>query len=142
MWEVEYTDEFGAWWETLTDEEQETVADAVEALQRHGPVLGRPFVDTIKSSRHPNMKELRPRRGNIRILFAFDPRRIAILLIGGDKSGQWEEWYRRMIPIADRLYDEHLETLRKEKHHEWPPQLPEASGQDCGRSRAPGAPGE
>jgi hypothetical protein len=114
MWEVEYTDEFGAWWETLTEGEQETVADAVEALQRRGPALGRPFVDTIKSSRHPNMKELRPRRGNIRILFAFDPRRIALLLIGGDKSGEWEEWYRRMLPLADRLYDEHLEALRQE----------------------------
>jgi hypothetical protein len=60
------------------------------------------------------MKELRPRRGHFRILFAFDPRRIAILLIGGDKSGQWEEWYRRMIPHADRLYDEHLATLHQE----------------------------
>jgi len=114
MWEVEYTDEFGAWWENLTDEEQETVTDAVDALQLHGPALGRPFVDTIKGSHHSNMKELRPRRGNIRVLFAFDPRRTAILLLGGDKTGRWEAWYQRMIPIADRLYDEHLASLRQE----------------------------
>jgi hypothetical protein len=111
VWEVEYTDEFGAWWESLTQEQQDTVTDAVEALQLHGPALGRPFVDTIRSSKHRNMKELRPRRGNIRILFAFDPRRIALLLIGGDKTGRWKEWYQRMLPVADRLYDEHLQSL-------------------------------
>jgi hypothetical protein len=60
------------------------------------------------------MKELRPRGGNLRVLFAFDPRRMAILLIGGDKTNRWETWYRDVIPIADKLYDEHLEILRKE----------------------------
>jgi hypothetical protein len=60
------------------------------------------------------MKELRPRGGNIRILFAFDPLRTAILLIGGDKTGAWNEWYARMIPVADDLYDEHLAELCKE----------------------------
>ena len=58
--------------------------------------------------------ELRPRGGNLRILFAFDPRRMAILLIGGDKTNRWEAWYREFIPIADGLYDEHLDMLRKE----------------------------
>jgi hypothetical protein len=60
------------------------------------------------------MKELRPPAGNIRILFAFDPLRVAILLIGGDKTNQWTAWYDRMLPVADALYDEHLETLRRE----------------------------
>jgi hypothetical protein len=60
------------------------------------------------------MKELRPRKGYIRILFAFDPRRTAILFIGGDKSGQWTTWYERMIPVADRLYDDYLATLQRE----------------------------
>ena len=60
------------------------------------------------------MKELRPRGGNLRILFAFDPHRMAILLIGGDKTGQWNTWYERMIPIADDLYDEHLDSLKRE----------------------------
>lgn len=71
-------------------------------------------MDTIASSRHANMKELRPLATDIRILFAFDPRRMAILLLGGDKSGQWERWYKVNVPIADALYDEHIEALRKE----------------------------
>jgi hypothetical protein len=60
------------------------------------------------------MKELRPIGGSLRILFAFDPRRMVILLIGGDKTNRWQAWYREFIPIADRLYDEHLETLETE----------------------------
>ena len=60
------------------------------------------------------MKELRPLGTNIRVLFAFDPRRMAILLIGGDKTDRWSEFYEEMIPIADDLYDEHLEELREE----------------------------
>ena len=113
-WEVEYTDQFGNWFENLDEDQQESVVIAVEVLQGHGPGLGRPLVDTIKGSRHANMKELRPRRGNLRILFAFDPRRMAILLIGGDKTSRWQAWYQDIIPLADRLCDEHLETLRKE----------------------------
>ncbi|MFN8232680.1 MAG: type II toxin-antitoxin system RelE/ParE family toxin [Actinomycetota bacterium] len=87
---------------------------AVEFLEERGPALGRPFVDTIKSSRHANMKELIPMASNIRVLFAFDPRRTAILLIGGDKSDRWDEWYREMVPMADDLYDEHLRALEEE----------------------------
>jgi hypothetical protein len=60
------------------------------------------------------MKELRPPVGNVRILFAFDPRRPAILLIGGDKTDRWNDWYDTMIPVADQLYDDHLRTLREE----------------------------
>ncbi len=76
--------------------------------------MGRPFVDTVKGSRHSHMKELRPVGRYIRILFAFDPRRAAILLIGGDKKGRWQDWYDVMIPWADDLYDEHLAILREE----------------------------
>jgi hypothetical protein len=90
------------------------VTAAVEALEDRGPALGRPFVDAIHTSRHANMKELRPRGGHIRVMFAFDPRRTAILLIGGDKSGQWESWYEEMVPIADALYDQHLLAIEKE----------------------------
>lgn len=114
MWEVEYTDELGEWWETLTEREQDTIYDAVAALQLHGPALGRPLVDTIKASRYSHMKELRPRSGNMRILFAFDPRRTAILLLGGDKTNRWDDWYKKMIPLADKLYDEHLRALHEE----------------------------
>ena len=113
-WDVEYTDQFGDWFGNLKEAEQESVVIAVEILQVQGPGLGRPFVDTIKGSRHANMKELRPRRGTLRILFAFDPRRMAILLVGGDKTNRWQAWYRENISIADQLYEEHLETLEKE----------------------------
>lgn len=116
-WDVEYTDEFGNWWDSLTADEQDAIDAVVEFLSEVGPTLGRPLVDTIQGSRHPNMKELRPLIGNLRILFAFDPRRSAILLIGGDKTNQWSAWYREMIPIADQLYDEHLEDLRRNGSH-------------------------
>lgn len=111
MWEVEYTDQFESWWDELNDGEQERITAAVELLEQHGPSLGRPIVDTLEGSRHSNMKELRPPGGSIRILFAFDPRRTAILLFGGDKSGQWSAWYAEAIPAADRLYDMHLDAL-------------------------------
>jgi hypothetical protein len=113
-WEVEYTNQFGEWWDDLTEEEQEAVTAAVNVLQRGGPSLGRPLVDTIKQSRHKNMKELIPPASDIRVLFAFDPRRAAILLIGGDKSGEWSAWYDRMVPVADGLFDEHLRELESE----------------------------
>lgn len=115
MWEIEYTDEFGHWWNPLDEAEQESVAASVELLRHLGPNLPRPHADTLKGSRHGNMKELRTQHQGrpLRTLFAFDPRRFAILLIGGDKTGD-DRFYERMIPRADNLYDEHLETLRKE----------------------------
>ena len=111
MWEVEYTDQFEEWWTSLSEFEQEALTAAVEALEDRGPALGRPFVDQIKTSRHQNMKELRPRGGNLRVMFAFDPRRTGILLIGGDKTGEWESWYRQMVPIADDLLDQHIAEI-------------------------------
>jgi hypothetical protein len=115
MWEVEYTHEFERWWNELNEDEQESIAASVELLRQLGPNLSRPHVDTLKGSKHSNMKELRTQhRGRpFRTLFAFDPRRSAILLIGGDKTGE-SRFYQQMIPLADRLYDEHLESLRKE----------------------------
>lgn len=112
-WQVEYTDQFQAWWMRLAQPERDALDQAVIKLEEFGPALGRPFVDTIQDSRHPNMKELRPRGGYIRVLFAFDPRRMAILLIGGDKAGRWQAWYREMIPVADDLYDEHLREIQE-----------------------------
>jgi hypothetical protein len=113
-WDIEHTDEFEEWWAELSEEDQEAIDVAVGQLETKGPTLGRPFVDQIKSSRYKNMKELIPLASDIRILFAFDPRRIAILLIAGNKSGEWEEWYKTLVPKADRLFDEHLETLERE----------------------------
>ena len=84
-------------------------------LAEHGPGLKRPVVAEILSSRHSRMKELRvSRAGALRVLFAFDPRRHAILLLGGDKTGQWSEWYETAIPVADELHDTHLEELKAE----------------------------
>lgn len=115
VWEVEFTDEFGEWWRSLSVAQQEALDDRVMLLAEAGPGLKRPTVGEIKSSRHVNMKELRTSQGDaMRVLFAFDPRRHAILLIGGDKSGQWKQWYRTAIPAADDLYDTHLAELADE----------------------------
>jgi len=116
MWEVEFTDEFERWWNSLDTAEQESLAASVELLRQLGPHLSRPHADVLKGSKHSNMKELRTQHQGrpLRTLFAFDPRRCAILLIGGDKTGD-DRFYERMIPLADRRYDEHLEQLRKEK---------------------------
>jgi hypothetical protein len=113
-WDIEYTDEFEAWWLGLSIDDQARIDAAVDALSTGGPALGRPWVESIHSSRHPNMKELRPRGGYIRVLFAFDPRRTAILLIAGDKQHEWAVWYQRMVPVADQLFDTHIQTLREE----------------------------
>ena len=115
MWEVEFTDEFEDWWQTLTETEQECLMASVRLLEELGPQLPRPHADTVKGSRHGHMKELRTQcQGRpIRTFFAFDPRRSAILLIGGDKTGD-DRFYDRMIPIADDLYDTHLRLLTEE----------------------------
>lgn len=112
MYEVEVTDGFRDWYEQLSEREQIAVGEAVAVLQAAGPGLGRPLVDSLRGSRHSNLKELR--RGTVRILFAFDPRSVAILLIGGDKRGNWSTFYIEAIAAADELYDEHLLTLRFE----------------------------
>jgi hypothetical protein len=114
-WDVEYTDEFGDWWSTLSDAEQESLAASVQLLEQRGPNLGFPHSSGINGSRHSHMRELRTQHeGNpYRTLYAFDPRRSAILLIGGDKTGD-DRWYDVHVPIADRLYDEHMEQLREE----------------------------
>lgn len=115
MWGVEYTSEFEVWWSSLDADEQDSVAVSVNLLRDFGPQLSRPHADTLTGSRHANMKELRTQhRGRpLRILFAFDPRRCAILLIGGDKTGD-KRFYERMIPIADQLLDDHLQSLENE----------------------------
>ncbi|MDA8140609.1 MAG: type II toxin-antitoxin system RelE/ParE family toxin [Desulfobacteraceae bacterium] len=114
-WEIEYTDEFGQWWDGLSEGEQESVRATVKLLGAFGPQLRFPHSSDITASRHGNMRELRIQHSGrpYRVLYAFDPRRCAILLIGGDKTGK-DRWYEKYVPIADRLYNEHLETLRRE----------------------------
>lgn len=115
MWEID-SDLVEEWLLALDDVSYEQVVAALKILESDGPGLGRPLVDTIKASRHKNMKELRPGssgRSEVRILFIFDPKRRAILLIAGDKQGQWQKWYRKNIPVGDDRYDEHLRRLNE-----------------------------
>jgi hypothetical protein len=114
-WEVEYTDEFGVWWEALSSDEQGRIDASVRLLEEYGPALDHPHTSSVSQSRHQKMRELRIQIGGrpFRVLYAFDPNRAAILLLGGDKTGN-ERWYEVHVPIADRLYDEHIEGLRKE----------------------------
>ena len=113
--DVEYTDEFGAWWMTLREAEQEDVSAYVALLEDRDVRLGHPFSSGINGSRHRHMRELRVQSGGhpIRVFYAFDPRRMAVLLIGGDKTGN-DRFYETFVPVADRLYDDHLEELGKE----------------------------
>ncbi len=115
MWEIEYTDQFEQWWQTLTEREQIDLVATVGLLEQLGPQLSRPYADTVKGSKHLNMKELRTQSSGrpLRTLYAFDPQRRAILLIGGDKTGD-SRFYEKMIPLADHLYDEHIQELKNE----------------------------
>jgi len=110
-WLVSLHPEVAKWTETLDDADYQRVLAALEALAVDGPALGRPFVDTVVGSRYPNMKELRPRGGALRLLFAFDPLRQAIVLTAGDKTNRWNEWYRENIPIADERFERHLDGV-------------------------------
>jgi hypothetical protein len=114
-WDVEYTDEFEGWWAGLDADQQESVAASVGLIEALGPHVPFPYSSGIESSRHGRMRELRVQHSGapFRILYAFDPRRTAILLVGGNKAGM-DRFYESMIPLADRLYDEHLESLRAE----------------------------
>jgi len=107
-WDVRLLDDVEAWLLGLDDDSYDLVAAAIDKLADDGPTLGRPLVDLVKGSRHHNMKELRPGStgsSEIRVLFIFDPHRRAVLLVGGDKSGDWNSWYVRNIKIADDRYD-------------------------------------
>lgn len=113
-WEVELSDEARAWFMALDPSDTRAISAAIDRLAEHGPALGRPTVDSIKGSRHSNLKELRSHGGHLRALFAFDPRRTAIVLLGGDKRGDWRGWYERKVPHADDLYDHYLNELKRE----------------------------
>jgi hypothetical protein len=114
-WNVEYTDEWRDWFDRLDESAQDVVSVAVGLLERAGPMLPYPHSSNIIGSRHAHMRELRIQSGGrpFRCLYALDPRRTAILLLGGDKTGS-RRWYAEHVPRADRLYDEHIEALRRE----------------------------
>src|SRR5215467_8675123 len=108
------TPEVRAWLHDLRKRDRASaiqVGQAIGMLLEAGPDLGRPLADRIHHSRLPNLKELRPgsaRRSEIRILYIFDPRRKAVLLVAGDKAGQWEAWYKKAIPLAEERYETYL----------------------------------
>ncbi len=114
-WQVEYTDQFKEWWDTLSEEQQEDLVATVELLMKCGPTLPYPYSSGIAISRHTHMRELRTQSGGepLRTFYAFDPKRASILLIGGIKTGN-NRFYEEYVPIADRLYDDHLDELRQE----------------------------
>lgn len=115
-WEVEFTGLFETWWNSLSEDEQVEISAKAELLQERGPTLPRPHADVISTSRHANMKELRGRveERHLRVLYAFDPRRTALLLLGGDKTGD-PNWYEKFVPIADDLFDQHLRQLERKR---------------------------
>lgn len=115
-WEID-VELIDDWLKAVDEGTYDQVISALRILIELGPGLGRPLVDSIVGSRHKNMKELRPGsagRSEVRILFAFDSKRRAILLLAGDKQGAWARWYRKNIPVADDRYDEHVEKLKKD----------------------------
>ena len=114
-YDVEYTDEFETWWNGLTVREQEDVRPVVRLLEERGIRLGHPYSSKVKGSRHGRMRELRIQSGGrpIRVFYAFDPRRTAILLIGGHKREQGQ-FYQRYMWRADAIYDRYLQQLRRE----------------------------
>lgn len=119
MWDIEYS-YITDWLNELDNKTVAAIFAALELLQREGPNLGRPLVDTLKGTKINNLKELRPAsvgRTEIRIIFAFDPYRQAIMLLGGDKSkgktgrAKWSGWYKSAIPTAEKIYLDHLKHL-------------------------------
>lgn len=121
MWEIATTDEFDGWFSALDEDGQTEVIAKVELLRLFGPRLRRPHADTLSGSRHSNMKELRADTKDqvLRIAFAFDPDRSAILLLGDNKSGiSQKRFYKALIARADTLFDWHLVQLAARKKDE------------------------
>ncbi len=113
MWEVEFTDAFEKWWLTLTEQERDDATAIIELLEEKGAHLPYPYSSGIEGSKFSHMRELRVQTHGdpLRVFYAFDPRRAAVLLIGGIKTGNEKRFYKKYIPWADKLYEEHLENL-------------------------------
>jgi hypothetical protein len=116
-WSAERTAEFDRWWQMLTDSEQRKLVASVEALQELGPSAGRPALQHEGVASLRALYRVNQCTQTMRIFFAFDPRRVAILLIGGDKAGKTKRFYKRMIPAADRIFDRHLRTTTEDDRH-------------------------
>ena len=112
-WSIAFHPEVLNWIKKLNTSDYLKVRIALEMLEVEGPMLHRPLVDHVKGSSFKNMKELRPRGGYLRLLFAFDPNRSAIFLVAGDKRNNWNEWYEKNLPIADQRFREHLKSIER-----------------------------
>jgi hypothetical protein len=112
-WEIYIVNEVREWIDGLDELTSSRVVAAIDQLAEYGPGLGRPLVDTIHGSALANLKELRP--GTVRILFAFDPWRSSILLVAGDKAGQWNSWYPEAIALAEQRYERYLKERAQER---------------------------
>ena len=112
VWEIEHTDEFEKWLLAEGPKVQEKIRAHVRLLADQGPNLRHPYSSGINGSKHGAMRELRVqiKSDPYRVLYAFDPKRAAILLLGGNKGGD-DDWYDKNVPIADRLFDKHLRDL-------------------------------
>jgi hypothetical protein len=118
-WQVSFHDDFAAEFDALAEAVQDEMLAHAKLLEQFGPQLGRPRVDTLNGSRHANMKELRfdAADGVWRVAFAFDPKRRAVLLVAGDKSGGSEKrFYRQLIAKADERFDNHLARLKRNRN--------------------------
>jgi hypothetical protein len=115
VWDVEYTDEFEDWWGGLDSGEQDSVAHVVQLLVKEGPMLPFPYSSDIGSAKRHDIRELRIQHAGrpYRVLYVFDPRRLALLILGGDKTGE-PRWYELHVPRAEKIYDQYLAELRRE----------------------------
>ncbi|WP_416182996.1 type II toxin-antitoxin system RelE/ParE family toxin [Idiomarina sp. PL1-037] len=115
MWQVRTTDVFDNWYNALDSTDRKNVLAYMILLRTKGPMLNRPYADKVKGSCHHNMKELRVQsKGNpIRVFFAFDPVRDAVLLCAGEKTGNEKRFYKEMIPVADKEFSKHLDDLMR-----------------------------
>jgi len=113
VWDIEYTEQFSKWWNGLKEEEQITVDASVRLLEHFGPNLRFPYSSGIAGSKFGQMRELRIQHQGkpYRVLYAFDPRRVALLLLGGNKQGK-NNWYKKFVPIAEQLYEQHIKSLK------------------------------
>ncbi len=116
-WDVEVTDEFNAWWNGLTEAERISVERAVLLLEDRRPHLPFPYSGRVNGSRHSAMRELRVQHQGqpYRVLYIFDPRRVALLLLGGEKTGD-DRWYEKNVPLADRIDDNYLAEMEEENN--------------------------
>ena len=121
-WTIIVVEPVRSWLHQLRGTDRATlkqISQAIDILADEGPGLGRPLVDTVSGSTLSNLKELRPgSAGNteVRLLFVFDPARRAVFLVGGDKAGNWKNWYARAIPVAEQAYETYLKDRQRGIH--------------------------